>query len=208
MPRARSPGHDAQRERILALAVEAFSRIGYPSATMAELARACGVSKATLYHYFEGKESLLHEALERHTSELLSLVESARAAAGAGPERWAAVVRTLMPVYGRSRAVHAALINDVKFLPAPQREHVVAQQRAIVASIARTLDEAFPGRIPADRLMPTTMALLGMLNFSFTWLRPDGPMSHEAFGEMVLAISLHGLAGPSRPEAPWGATAP
>lgn len=199
MARARSPGHDAQRERILALAVEAFSRIGYPSATMSGLAQACGVSKATLYHYFEGKEALLHEALDRHTNELLTLVESARASAGEGQARWAAVVRALMPVYGRSRAVHAALINDVKFLPPQQRERIVAQQRAIVAAIARTLDEAFPGRIPTGRLKATTMALLGMLNFSFAWLQPGGPMSHEDFGELVLAISTHGLAGPEAP---------
>jgi hypothetical protein len=49
--------------------------------------------------------------------------------------------------------------------------------------------------VPPEHLKATTMALLGMLNFSFAWLRPDGPMSYEAFGELVLEISLHGLGG-------------
>jgi len=202
MPRARAPGHDQQREAILRAAVEAFAGTGFPSATMAGLARACGVSKATLYHYFEGKEALLFEALQRHTAELLALVDGARASAGTGPARWAAVVRALMPAYRRSRAVHAVLINDVRFLPPARRAAIAAGQRAIVAAIAATIAEAFPGRVPPDRLKATTMALLGMLNFSFTWLRPEGSMSYEAFGELVLEISVRGLGDGAAPPRP------
>ena len=77
MARSRAIDYDTQRDRILANAVEAFSRIGYPSASMAQLARSCGTSKATLYHYFENKEALLFEALDRHTAGLLVLVEQA-----------------------------------------------------------------------------------------------------------------------------------
>ena len=83
----------------------------------------------------------------------------------------------------------------LKFLPAEERGIIVAQQRAVVDAIAAVLNEAFPDRIPPARLKPVTMALLGMLNFSFAWLRPDGPMSHEEFGELALSLSLHGLAG-------------
>lgn len=195
MARPRSAGYDTQREAILGAAVHAFSEIGYPSASMSQLARSCGVSKATLYHYFDSKEALLFEALRRHTAELLALVRDAADRAPPGPARWASVVRALMPAYRRARVFHAALINDVKFLPAEERGIIVAQQRAVVDAIAAVLNEAFPDRIPPARLKPVTMALLGMLNFSFAWLRPDGPMSHEEFGELALSLSLHGLAG-------------
>ena len=96
MARPRSATYDDQRDRILHAAVEAFSRIGYPSASMAQLAQSCGTSKAGLYHYFESKEALLFEALDRHTARLLSLIEDARARSAEGPERWAALVRGLM----------------------------------------------------------------------------------------------------------------
>ena len=42
------------------------------------------------------------------------------------------------------------------------------------------------------------MALLGMINFTFAWLRPDGPMSYEEFGELALELSLRGLSGGAR----------
>ena len=52
MARTRAADYDEHRERILALAVESFARIGYPSASMSQLAAACGTSKAGLYLYF------------------------------------------------------------------------------------------------------------------------------------------------------------
>ncbi len=195
MARPRSAGYDAQRDLILSHAVQAFSRIGYPSASMTQLAQSLGTSKAALYHYFDSKEALLFEALDRHTAKLLALVRAARASGSTGVERWSAIIRTLMPEYRESREFHAALINDVKFLPPEQRRRIVAQQREVVEQIALTLSEAFPDRVDAHNRKAVTMALLGMLNFTFAWLRPDGELSYEDFGELALALSLRGLDG-------------
>jgi hypothetical protein len=38
------------------------------------------------------------------------------------------------------------------------------------------------------------MSLLGMLNFSFTWWRSEGPMSREAFACELLALWQGALA--------------
>jgi hypothetical protein len=37
------------------------------------------------------------------------------------------------------------------------------------------------------------MALLGMINFTFAWLRPDGPMSYEQYADLVIGLWEHGL---------------
>ena len=47
-----------RRREILALATEAFLTHGYAGASMADLARAVGVQKASLYHHFASKEAL------------------------------------------------------------------------------------------------------------------------------------------------------
>ncbi len=51
MARPRSSGYDEQREMILARAAHLFARGGYPGTSMNQVAEACGLSKATLYHY-------------------------------------------------------------------------------------------------------------------------------------------------------------
>ena len=39
------------------------------------------------------------------------------------------------------------------------------------------------------------MMLFGMINWTFTWLRPGGPLSYAAFAEEVVALLDRGLAG-------------
>lgn len=59
MKRAVSENDKAlRREEILAVAAEAFDRLGFGAVSMAWLASRCGIAKGTLYLYFPSKESL------------------------------------------------------------------------------------------------------------------------------------------------------
>ncbi len=200
MARPKASDYDDQRDRILALATAAFAEIGYPSASMSQLAQACGTSKARLYHYFPSKASLLAESLDRYVRRLLDVVQAVRARGLAPRDELAALVRALMAEYRDSRERHVALLNDVKFLPPEQREPILARQRAIVAAVADTIDRVAPGRFSRAERIPATMALLGTINFTFAWLRPDGPMSHERYAEMVIDLWERGLCEPQREE--------
>jgi AcrR family transcriptional regulator len=53
------------KERILNKAQEVFFQYGYTRVKMDEIADALGISKKTLYKFFEGKENLLREIIER-----------------------------------------------------------------------------------------------------------------------------------------------
>src|SRR5689334_10687675 len=49
-----------RRERLFTAAEEVFAKRGYTGATMAEIARAAGVSAANVYLYFENKDALFY----------------------------------------------------------------------------------------------------------------------------------------------------
>lgn len=188
MARPKAPDYEQQRDRILALATEAFSTLGYASASMSELAQACGTSKARLYHYFPSKDAILFESLDRYTRRLGERVAAVRSRSLPPREELAALVRTLMTEYRDSRAHHIALLNDVKFLAPDHREQIKAQERAVVDALAQTVERVHPGRFDALSRKPATMALLGMINFTFAWLRPEGPMSHEQYADLVIEL--------------------
>lgn len=62
-----SPRPDASRERIpqiLDAAVKVFARLGFNKARMEDLADEAGVSKGTLYLYFESKDALIQAIME------------------------------------------------------------------------------------------------------------------------------------------------
>ncbi|MBX3667141.1 MAG: TetR/AcrR family transcriptional regulator [Rhodocyclaceae bacterium] len=60
---------EARREAILAAAKTLFEEVGFEQATMSELTARQGGSKATLYRYFNSKEALFQELLQRSARE-------------------------------------------------------------------------------------------------------------------------------------------
>jgi hypothetical protein len=61
--------------------------------------------------------------------------------------------------------------------------------------VTRFLKRAYPGRLNARNQTAITMMLFGMINWTFTWLRPGGPMSYAAFADEVVAVLEKGMAG-------------
>ncbi len=207
MARPRAADYNAQRERILARAAEAFARTGYAAASMSMLAAACQISKASLYHYYPSKQALLFEALDRYTRRLAAIAAQASSRSADSPrEVLRATLRALMAEYRHSHAHHAALLHDLRFLSPAQAEQVRTQQRAMVAALGTLIERAAPGSTVSAERSVITMALLGMINFTFAWLRPDGPVSHERFADLAASLWLDGLGGlagqPTSPETP------
>ena len=63
----RAPHGQAKRAQILAAATELMAAHGVEGMTMRQLASACGLNIATLYHYFGSKSDLLGAIVgERH----------------------------------------------------------------------------------------------------------------------------------------------
>lgn len=65
--------HARRRARILARARRLFAERGFEETGMARVAAACRITKATLYHYFRGKNALLQELVESHFEEVDAL---------------------------------------------------------------------------------------------------------------------------------------
>ena len=51
------------------------------------------------------------------------------------------------------------------------------------------------------------MLLFGMMNWMFTWLRPDGTLDHEAMAPVVADLFLGGLPAVQTPGKPVHQTA-
>ena len=65
---------------------------------------------------------------------------------------------------------------------------------SVLAAFTRFLKRAYPERVTPVNQTALTMMLFGMINWTFTWLRPDGPMSYGAFADEVVAVLERGLA--------------
>ena len=97
------------------------------------------------------------------------------------------------------------LTEDAKFLDAEAQRAVLDGQRRVVNAFATTLVEVRPTLASQQLDKPLTMLLFGMINWMFTWLRPDGNLDYEAMAPIVADLFFGGvpavrLPGP-KPEA-------
>jgi len=65
--------HEEQRLRLLAQARRLFASRGFKETSMAEVAKACKVTKAGLYHYFKSKDEILTAILAERREEMVDL---------------------------------------------------------------------------------------------------------------------------------------
>lgn len=193
MARPRSPTYDDQREQILAAAAQLFASRGYTAATMNEVAAAAGVGKATLYHYVRDKHDLLSQIAFGHVSRLEQLVAGV-AALNLPPEaRLRELITRFMRAYASAEHRHRVLTEDVKFLEERERAAVLAGQRRVVAGFAQAIGALRPDLAGTHLEKPLAMLLFGMINWTFTWLKAGGALTHEALAPVVLDLFFGGL---------------
>lgn len=63
---------DERREQILRVASERFAREGFDAVSVRDIAQEAGVTRALVYHYFPGKDSLLDAVLRREAEAVLA----------------------------------------------------------------------------------------------------------------------------------------
>ena len=198
MARPKSPTHELQREAILGVAAQCFAQRSYVAASMNDIAAACGTSKARLYHYYSSKEAILFDLLDRYTQHLLAIIGQTEASAQRKnlDDRAALheLIRNFLDQYETSATRHSALLGDTKFLGEVQRELILDRQRDVVSAMTRFLKRAYPQRITPVNQTAVTMMLFGMINWTFTWMRPDGPMSYRDYAQEVVTMLERGLA--------------
>ncbi len=201
MARPISASHELRRDEILNVAATCFARQGYPVTSMNDIAAACGTSKARLYHYYGSKEAILFDLLDRYTQRLLVIIGQVQATAHrqALDDRATLheLIRAFLHEYESSATRHAALLGSTQFLGAQQREIIVNRQRDVVSAVTRFLRRAYPDRVTPHNQTAIAMTVFGMINWTFTWLRPGGPLSYADFANEVIVLLDHGLTSPT-----------
>lgn len=199
MGRGRHAGYEDQRELILAQAAALFARGGYPGTSMNQVAEACGLSKATLYHYYRDKYELLVSIADTHVSRLQGIVAVALAEADDPQGQLRALIARLVEEYANAQNEHRVLTEDVKFLEPRDRERILAKEREVVTAFARVVALLRPDLRESAMSKPLTMLLFGMVNWMFTWMKPQGALAYEDMAPVVADLFLGGLEAVQAP---------
>lgn len=189
MARTQAADYEQRREAIVAQAADLFAERGFNGASVSDLALACETSKSLIYHYFPSKEDILHEVMASHIDQLVEDIEDVPA--DAEPiEALSAIVHRFMRHYVGAASRQKVLLNELGHLPPERRASIVGKQRRLIETVQRLLTAIEPA-LAADpaRARVKTMLLFGMINWTHTWLEPEGPLSVDRIADMVVSLA-------------------
>lgn len=195
MSRTRSPEYNTIQASILDRTAALFASRGYAATSIGDIASACECSKSRLYHYFESKEDILSTMLSDHVDKLLDQCDSTLESSGDPVDRFYRLIRYFLEVYAVSRDKHVVLLTCLDFLPPDKRREVVAKQRKLIAYVADVLAAIRPD-LRSDRRLAhvDTMLFFGMINWTYTWYRLEGPISPDTLAKRAVDLFLSGYA--------------
>jgi AcrR family transcriptional regulator len=139
------------RETIVAVALELFAERGYQHTTVAEIAEAAEVSKATVFAYFPSKEEIVFADTAPLRAELFHELEHRTANLSAQETLRRFVAEYLLAPDDRE-LLRERLIAEDEHLRAHYRARLAEVEDAIAAAIAVDLGE------PRDSLRPRLAA--------------------------------------------------
>jgi AcrR family transcriptional regulator len=183
--------NEARRLDILRAAARVFRRRGVAAAGMREIAEAAGLSPGNLYHYFSGKDEILLFCQERTLERMLAAVQTAQ---GTSAERLRAVLRA--HVHCMLDELEGATAHlDVEALPAKLRAKMIEKRDAYERSVRAIVAEGVKRREFArcDAAL-VTRAMLGAVNWTARWYRPDGPQGADEIADALAEYLAKGLA--------------
>ena len=200
MTRERADDYEDKKQLILAKAAALIARKGFDVATMMDVARACGTSKSHLYHYFPSKEELLYAIVHEHITQQGAELARIVAQPVSAEERFDQFVDSFMRGAARSRNEHLMLMNDLKFLPRPQREKIRALEVEMTELVEGLLREINPDLMAERRMQkPYALLLFGMMIWTFSWYRRSGSISPGELAQRISELFVHGFKGAPTP---------
>lgn len=188
----------AKREEIIDAAAMLFEKEGYDATSLADIARAMGADRASIYYYISNKEELLREICSSSLDSNLAAAKDIAAREVSAVEK----VRLVIAQHMSANATiprWSVLVQEARRLAEADAEWAreefdrMRQYDSILAGIIQEgIDD---GSIRAD--VPPRLAvnaIFGMLNSTSRWWNPEGRYDASAVSNAFAVIALEGLA--------------
>jgi AcrR family transcriptional regulator len=207
---ARAKNDPAYRERVDEIrraAAAVFHERGFHATTIADVAEAAQMDRATLYYYVGSKQQLFRDVVAEATTRNIEGAETIAASGGSTAEKVSALVHQLMESFEAHFPYMYVIIQedanrlgdtvgDDQWL-ATFQEWNARYFRAVSAVVEEglrngDLRSALPVRVIAN-------ALVGLVTSSRAWFTPNGPMSASEVASGMTEMILGGLSGDGPP---------
>jgi AcrR family transcriptional regulator len=182
------------RAEILEAAARIISEKGFDAASMQDIADSVSLQKASLYHHFDSKQEILLALLDQALDLLIERMEGVMAQPVSPEEKLRQAVVSYLQILAESRNLssvllleHRSLQPELRASHLPRRDRFEQLWRDLLASGKAV------GAFDVPDVALSARVLLGAMNWTITWYRPDGPLSATKIANYLADQFLHGL---------------
>ena len=182
------------RDEILEAAAQIFRQKGYHAASMQEIADAVKLQKASLYHHVNGKQDILLALLDRALDLLIEGMEKVLVLDLAPEEKLRRAILVYLQIMLEERDLSSVLLLEYRSLePEYRQQHI--RRRDQYESLWRNLliEGAEQGVFVVSDVALVSRFLLGVMNWTITWYREDGPLTPAQLAQECANLFVLGL---------------
>jgi len=171
-----------------------FSSKGYVNATLKDVARAAGISKGGIYHYFTTKEELLFVILYRYMDRTLQELKDKLKATSNSRQKIRIFIEHHISHYRDNLPESRLILHESQNLPSGYWEIIKSKQKeylGILSSHITNLVEDCENGSPKTNVI--SYCLMGMCNWPYTWFDPKGKVTPSELAQQIYAIFMGDL---------------
>lgn len=190
----------AGRDGILDAAAKLFSEKGFEATSINDLARAVGLSKATVYHYFSDKNEIYIDVILRTLSALCEHVEKEIAGEKTAAAKFRRYAEAHAEYFEANLEAYTAATVGFGGLRQPlQRRQAVTLRDRHEGNLRRILEEGVRvGEFRDIDVRLATRSLLSCLNWMVRWYRRGGGKTAVEIACEYADMLLTGIVAPAR----------
>lgn len=182
------------RDDILDAAAQVFRQKGFHGASMSDIATAVKLQKASLYHHVSSKQEILLDLLERALGLVTDYISEISNRPLPADQKLREMIRAYLTVLADNTDLSSVLLFEHRSLDkksharhVPRRDNFERLWREVVEQGMR--EQVFD--CPDPRM--AVRALMGFMNWTLTWYRPDGEKSINGIAEEYTHLLFNGL---------------
>jgi AcrR family transcriptional regulator len=184
---------DRRVRAVTEAAAALFSTRGFLETSMEEIARAAGLSKGGMYHYFKGKTEILFAILSDFMDQVLGDVEGRLTAIQSSEGKLSFLIRRHVETYVRHMHAARVLLKEAYNLPAEDLKRIKEKERRYYRAVEKVVTQLLGPDAGKGARTAATFSLLGMCNWIYSWYDPEGRIDPERLSEIIMDIFTRGV---------------
>jgi len=182
------------RDDILDAAAQVFRQKGFHGASMADIAGAVNLQKASLYHHVSSKQEILLALLDRALEMLFDQMSVIAKQEISADEKLRQMIHTYLHLLAENSDLSSVLLFEHRSLEPDQHARHIPNRDRFESLWRDVLDDGVRAEnFNCSNTALTTRALMGMLNWTLTWYHVEGSLSIEQIADHYTDLLLCGL---------------